>query len=58
MMDARVVSVELEAEKEEIANLFGKYGLKAVPVVDEQNRIQGVIPFKSLLEIVAPELGK
>ncbi len=58
MMDTRVVAVELEAEKEEIANLFAKYGLKAVPVVDGQNRIQGVIPFKSLLEIVAPELGK
>jgi magnesium transporter len=58
IMDARVVSVELESGKEEIANLFGKYGLKAVPVVDGQNCIQGVIPFKSLLEIVAPELGK
>jgi Mg/Co/Ni transporter MgtE len=58
VMDPRVVSVELEAEKEEIANLFAKYALKAVPVVDAQNSIRGVIPFKSLLEIVAPELGK
>ncbi len=45
-------------EKEEIADRFAKYGLKAIPVVDEENHIKGVIPFKSLLEVVAPQLGK
>jgi magnesium transporter len=58
MMDPRVVHVGLEGEKEEIANLFAKYGLKAIPVVDEETHIRGVIPFKSLVEIVAPKLGK
>lgn len=58
LMDTRVVSVNLEDEKEEIASRFAKYGLKAIPVVDGQNRMKGVILFKSLLEIVAPELGK
>lgn len=58
LMEPRVISVNLEAGKKEIANLFAKYGLKAIPVVDETNRIRGVIPFKNLLEVVAPELGK
>jgi len=58
MMDTRVVSVGVEEEKEEIADRFAKYGLKAIPVVDEENHVKGVIPFKSLLEVVAPELGK
>jgi CBS domain-containing protein/sporulation protein YlmC with PRC-barrel domain len=58
LMDARVVSVSLEEEKEEIANLFAKYGFKAIPVADEANRIKGVITFKNLLEVVAPQLGK
>ena len=58
LMDPRVVSVTLEEEKKEIAQLFAKYGLKAIPVVDEENRIKGVINFKSLLEVVAPQLGK
>jgi magnesium transporter len=58
LMDTRVVSVNLEDEKEEIASRFAKYGVKAIPVVDNENRIKGVILFKSLLEIVAPELGK
>jgi CBS domain-containing protein/sporulation protein YlmC with PRC-barrel domain len=58
LMDARVVSVGLEEGKEEIANLFAKYGFKAIPVVDEDNHIKGVITFKNLLEVVAPQLGK
>ncbi len=58
MMDPRVVSVKLEEEKEEIADLFAKYGFKAIPVVDDSERIKGVIIFKSLLEVVAPELGR
>jgi magnesium transporter len=58
LMDTRVVSVSLEEGKEEIANLFAKYGFKAIPVADEANRIKGVITFKNLLEVVAPQLGK
>jgi CBS domain-containing protein/sporulation protein YlmC with PRC-barrel domain len=58
MMDSRVVAVKLDDEKEEIADRFAKYGLKAIPVVDEGNHVKGVIPFRSLLEVVAPHLGK
>jgi CBS domain-containing protein len=58
LMDSRVVTVSIEEEKKEIAQLFGKYGFKAIPVTDENNRIKGVINFKSLLEVVAPQLGK
>jgi CBS domain-containing protein/sporulation protein YlmC with PRC-barrel domain len=58
LMDSRIISVGLEEEKEEIATRFAKYGFKAIPVVDEANRIKGVITFKNLLEVVAPQLGK
>ena len=58
LIDSRLVSVGLEAEKEEIASLFAKYGVMAIPVVDENSRIKGVINFKNLLEVVAPQLGK
>ena len=58
LMDTRVVSVNLGEDKEEIAQNFAKYGLMALPVLDETNRINGVIIFKNLLEVVAPRLGK
>jgi len=58
LMDERVISVHLDEDKDEIAELFAKYGLMAIPVVDDLGRIKGVIPFKNLLEVVAPHLGK
>ena len=58
LMDDRVVSVQLDEDKDEIADLFAKYGLMAIPVVDDGDRIKGVILFKNLLEVVAPHLGK
>jgi len=58
LSNPRVITVGLEEEKEEIADLFAKYGFKAIPVVDEEKRLKGVIPFKNLLEVVAPKLGK
>ena len=58
LMDDRVVSVQIDEDKDEIADLFAKYGLMAIPVVDDGDRIKGVILFKNLLEVVAPHLGK
>ncbi|OIP87286.1 MAG: hypothetical protein AUK24_09725 [Syntrophaceae bacterium CG2_30_49_12] len=58
LMHTRVVSVGLNEKKGQIADHFAKYGLLAIPVVDETNKIKGVIIFKNLLEVVAPQLGK
>jgi Mg/Co/Ni transporter MgtE len=58
LMDERVVSVGLDEEPDEIAEQFAKYGVTAIPVVDADDRIEGVILFKNLLEAVAPHLGK
>jgi len=56
-MTKRMVTAALDDKKSDIADLFAKYGLRALPVVDEEGRIHGVIRFKSLLEAVAPHLG-
>jgi len=58
LMETRIVSVGVEEEKEEIADLFAKYAFKAIPVVDENKHLKGVITFRNLLEVVAPQLGK
>jgi CBS domain-containing protein len=58
LMDERVVAVRLDEEPDEIAEQFAKYGVTAIPVVDADDRIEGVILFKNLLEVVAPHLGK
>lgn len=58
LMDTRFVTVRLNEEPDEIAEQFAKYGVMAVPVVDREQRMKGVIPFRNLLELVAPKLGK
>jgi magnesium transporter len=58
IMTTRMITAKIDDEAEDLADLFGKYGFRGIPVVDEENRIQGVIRFKTLLEILAPHLGK
>jgi magnesium transporter len=58
IMTSRVITAKIDDEAENLADLFGKYGFRGIPVVDDDNRIQGVIRFKALLEILAPHLGK
>jgi len=58
IMDQRVVSVKIDDKPDTIADQFAKYAVTAMPVVDDQERIQGTIEFKNLLDIVAPQLGQ
>lgn len=53
----RLVSVKLEGDQNEVVEAFVKYGFRALPVVDEGNHLKGVIGFRSVLEVVAPEAG-
>jgi Mg/Co/Ni transporter MgtE len=58
IMDTRVISVKLDDKDETIADHFAKYGVTAIPVVDDEDKLQGIIMFKNLLEVVAPHLGQ
>jgi magnesium transporter len=54
IMHKRVVSVELDAEQDEVAKVVAKYNLIAVPVVDDQNRMQGIVTADDALDKVLP----
>ncbi len=58
IMERRILSVPPDADEAEVADLFAKYGLRALPVVDANGLILGVIRFKAILEVVAPHLGR
>ena len=58
IMDDRVISVKLDDKDDTIAEHFVKYGVTAIPVVDENEQMHGTIIFKNLLEVVAPQLEK
>ncbi len=58
IMATRLITAKLDDAADTVADLLGKYGFRAIPVVDEENRLKGVIRFKTILEIIAPHLGK
>jgi magnesium transporter len=57
-MHKRVVSVELDTEQEEIAQTVAKYNLMAVPVVDAENRMHGIVTADDALDKILPTAWK
>jgi Mg/Co/Ni transporter MgtE len=53
----RVVSVNPDEDQNEVVKAFAKYGFRALPVVDEGGHLKGVIGFRSVLDVLAPEAG-
>lgn len=53
----RVVSVKFDKDQKEVVETFAKYGFRALPVVDEEDHLKGVISFRSILDVLAPEAG-
>jgi magnesium transporter len=53
----RVVSVKLDEDQKEVVEAFAKYGFRALPVVDEENHLKGVISFRNVLDVLAPAAG-
>jgi CBS domain-containing protein len=50
LLHAKVVSVPVDALPGEVERLFAKYGFRAIPVVDRDGRMQGVVRLRKILE--------
>jgi magnesium transporter len=50
-----IVTVELDANRDEVAAVMSKYNLMALPVVDSEHRLRGIITVDDALESVLPE---
>ncbi|MBP0956284.1 MAG: magnesium transporter [Oscillospiraceae bacterium] len=55
IMDSTVVSVYTHDDQEAVANLFAKHGLAAIPVVDKEKRIVGIITFDDVMDVIREE---
>jgi len=54
LMIKRVVAVPLDARPEDVAAVIAKYNLLAVPVVDDDDRMQGIVTIDDALDTVMP----
>jgi magnesium transporter len=57
-MHRRVVSVGLNDSQDDVAQAVSKYNLLAVPVVDEQHRLHGIVTSDDALDKIIPTAWK
>jgi magnesium transporter len=57
-MTNRIICVNLTDDQETVAQTVAKYDLIAIPVVDDQNRLQGIVTADDALDKVIPTAWK
>lgn len=55
LMDPNVISVGTLEDKEDVADTFRKYDFIALPVVDRENRLVGIITVDDAIDVMAEE---
>ena len=56
ILETDFVSVKVFDDQEYVSNQFKKYGFLAMPVVDKENRLVGIITFDDILDIIDEEV--
>lgn len=55
IMDENIIFANTHDDKEEVAGLFEKYDLMALPVVDKENRLVGIITVDDAIDVIQEE---
>jgi magnesium transporter len=55
IMDENVIAVHTHDDKEEVAMKLDKYGFLAIPVVDSESRLVGIITVDDAIEVIIEE---
>jgi len=55
MIKRDVISVATDTDQEEVAKLVGRYNLLAIPVVDAEGRVLGVITVDDVIDVITEE---
>ena len=55
IMETNVISVHTHTDQEEVARMFSKYNFLALPVVDTENRMVGIVTFDDAMDVMEDE---
>jgi len=58
IMTQSVIKVHIETDQEEVAELATRYNLLAVPVVDDDNRLVGIVTVDDIIDVVQEEANE
>ena len=55
LMETKIISVRTHTDKEDVAQLFRKYDLIAIPVLDEDDLLVGIVTFDDAMDVMVEE---
>jgi len=55
IMETNVISVNTLDDKEDVAKMFEKYGFLALPVVDKEGRLVGIVTVDDAIDVISEE---
>lgn len=55
IMETSFISVETLEDQEDVAKKFDKYDFLAIPVVDKENRLVGIVTFDDAMDVIQEE---
>ena len=55
IMETNVLSVHTHDDKEDVAQIFSRYDLPAIPVVDNEDRLVGIVTFDDAMDVMEEE---
>ena len=55
LMVTNLISVTTQTDQEEVARMFSKYNFLALPVVDGENRMVGIVTFDDAMDVMEDE---
>ena len=55
IMESNLITVTTHTDQEEVARMMSKYNLLAIPVVDGDNRMVGIVTFDDAMDVVADD---
>lgn len=58
LMNKNIISVQTHTDQEEVAKLFRKYDLIAMPVLDSENCFVGIITFDDVMDVMIDETNE
>ena len=55
IMQTHIISATTHTDQEEVARMFAKYNFLAIPVVDNENRLVGIVTFDDAMDVMEEE---
>ena len=58
IMHTKVISVQEEEDAKEVAEIISKYNFLALPVIDKEKKLIGIVTVDDVVDLVIPPLAR